>query len=430
VTATEVPPATRPLRGRVNVPTDKAISHRAALFGALARGTTTVRGYSPAGDCASTLAAIRSLGARVLSDGNEVRIEGWGASGPAGAHAPVDCGRSATTMRLLCGALAPFPIDVALTGDPQLLARPMERVAAPLRSMGARVATADGGRPPVELRGGGLRGIDYAMPVASAQVKSAVLLAGLGASGLTTVREPVPTRDHTERLLAAMGARLTTDERGTGRSVAVEPGSLAAVEITVPGDVSSAAPLVAAAALVPGSDLTIAGVGLNPTRAGLLGVLSGMGASIETEGTPDVGGEPRGDVRVRHAPLHAASVGASDVPAMVDELPLLGLLATQAEGVSQVRGADELRVKESDRIAVLVAGLRALGADVEELPDGFVVAGPTPLTGGDLDSAGDHRMAMVFAVAALIAHGPVRVRGMESVGDSFPGFLAALQGLR
>jgi 3-phosphoshikimate 1-carboxyvinyltransferase len=425
-----VPPATRPLRGRVNVPTDKAISHRAALFGALASGTTVVRGYSPAGDCASTLAAIRSVGARVVSDGDEVRIEGWGARGPAGAHAPVDCGRSGTTMRLLCGALAPFPIDVTLTGDPQLLARPMDRVAAPLRTMGARVATADGGRPPVGLRGGGLRGIDYAMPVASAQVKSAVLLAGLGASGPTTVREPVPTRDHTERLLAAMGARVTTDERGTGRSVAVEPGSLAGVEVTVPGDVSSAAPLVAAAALVPGSDLTVAGVGLNPTRAGLLAVLSGMGAWIETETTSDVGGEPLGDVRVRHAPLQAASVGASDVPAMVDELPLLGLLATQAEGVSRVRGADELRVKESDRIAVLVAGLRALGADVEELPDGFVVAGPTPLTGGDLDSAGDHRMAMVFAVAALIAHGPVRVRGMESVGDSFPGFLAALQGLR
>jgi 3-phosphoshikimate 1-carboxyvinyltransferase len=414
----------------VSVPTDKAISHRAALFGALASGTTVVRGYSPAGDCASTLAAIRSLGARVLSDGGEVRIDGWGDRGPAGAEAPVVCGRSGTTMRLLCGAVAPFPVEVTLTGDPQLLARPMERVAAPLRSMGARVTTADGGRPPVELRGGDLRGIDFAMPVASAQVKSAVLMAGLGADGTTTVREPVPTRDHTERLLAAMGARITTDQAGPGRSVVVEPGSLRGIDVTIPGDVSSAGPLVAAAALVPGSDLTVAGVGLNPTRAGLLATLSRMGASIDTEAAPDAGGEPRGDLRIRHAPLQAASVGASDVPAMIDELPLLGLLATQAEGISQVRGADELRVKESDRIAVLVAGLRALGANVEELTDGFVVTGPTPLSGGDVDSAGDHRMAMVFAVAALIADGPVRVRGMESVGDSFPGFLAALEELR
>jgi 3-phosphoshikimate 1-carboxyvinyltransferase len=389
-----------------------------------------VRGYSPAGDCASTLGAIRSLGARVLSDGVEVRIDGWGDRGPAGTEESVDCGRSGTTMRLLCGALAPFPVDVTLTGDPQLLARPMERVAAPLRSMGADVMTADGGRPPIEMRGGGLRGIDYAMPVASAQVKSAVLLAGLGASGPTTVREAVPTRDHTERLLAAMGACVATEERGTERSVSIEPGSLAGVDVSVPGDVSSAAPLVAAAAMVAGSDLTVAGVGLNPTRAGLLAALSRMGASIETEGTADGGGEPRGDVRVRHAPLGAVSVIAAEVPAMVDELPLLGLLATQAVGTSEIRGAGELRVKESDRIAVLVAGLRALGADVEELPDGFAITGPTPLSGGDVDSAGDHRMAMVFAVAALTAGGPVRVRGMESVGDSFPGFLTALEELR
>jgi 3-phosphoshikimate 1-carboxyvinyltransferase len=331
---------------------------------------------------------------------------------------------------LLCGAVAPFPIDVTLTGDPQLLARPMERVAAPLRSMGAGVTTADAGRPPIGLRGGHLRGIDYAMPVASAQVKSAVVLAGLGADGRTTVREPVPTRDHTERLLAAMGGHVTTDASGTEQMVVIEPGSLAGVDVTVPGDVSSAAPLVAAAALVPGSDLTVAGVGLNPTRAGLLAALSRMGASIETERADDAGGEPRGDVRIRQAPLGAVSVDADGVPAMVDELPLLGLLATQADGTSEIRGASELRVKESDRIAVLCAGLRALGADVEELPDGFAISGPTALSGGDVDSAGDHRMAMVFAVAALIAGGPVRVRGMESVTDSFPGFLAALQGLR
>jgi 3-phosphoshikimate 1-carboxyvinyltransferase len=295
--------------------------------------------------------------------------------------------------------------------------------------MGARVTTGEGGRPPIELRGGDLRGVDYAMPVASAQVKSAVLLAGLGADGTTTVREPVPTRDHTERLLAEMGAHVTTASTEAERSVSIEPGSLAGVDVTVPGDVSSAAPLLAAAALVPGSDLTVAGVGLNPTRAGLLFVLGQMGASIESE-RAEGGGEPRGDVRVRHSRLHAITVGAGHVPAMVDELPLLGLLATQAEGTSEIRGAEELRVKESDRIAVLVAGLRALGAAVEELPDGFVVTGPIRLRGGDVDSAGDHRMAMVFAVAGLIADGPVRVRGMESVSDSFPGFLSVLEGLR
>jgi 3-phosphoshikimate 1-carboxyvinyltransferase len=427
VTATEVLPATRPLRGRVSVPTDKAISHRAAILGALAGGTTAVRGYSPAGDCASTLAVVVALGASVTQRDDVVRIEGWGGRGPTPPEGALDCGRSGTTMRLVCGALAPFRIDVTLTGDPQLLARPMERVAAPLREMGADVATADGGRPPVRLAGGGLHGVEYTPPVASAQVKSAILLAGLGAEGPTTVREPVPTRDHTERLLRAMGARLSgTDERG----VTIEPGALAGVELTVPGDVSSAAPLIVAAAMVPGSDLTVTGVGLNPTRAGLLGALTSMGADVAIEPTPDDGGEPRGDVRVGHAPLGPVTVGPADLPAMVDELPLLGLLATQAEGTSEVRGAGELRVKESDRIAVLVAGLRALGADVDELPDGFVVRGPSPLSGGDVDAAGDHRMAMVFAVAGLVASGPVRVRGMESVGDSFPGFLHALEEVR
>jgi 3-phosphoshikimate 1-carboxyvinyltransferase len=331
-------------------------------------------------------------------------------------------------MRLLSGALAPFPLDVTLTGDAQLLARPMERVAAPLRAMGADVGTAEGGRPPVRLAGGGLHGVEYSPPVASAQVKSAVLLAGLGARGATTVREATPTRDHTERLLVAMGGRLTRTVDPA--AVTVQPGTLAGLELAVPGDLSSAAPLIAAAAMVPGSDLIVAGVGLNPTRGGLLAALATMGAEVTTEHTVDDGGEPRGDVRVAHASLGQVTVGPTDIPAMVDELPLLGLLATQAEGVSEVRGAGELRVKESDRIAVLVAGLRALGADVEELPDGFVVRGPSPLSGGEVDAAGDHRMAMVFAVAGLVASGPVRVRGMESVGDSFPGFLQALEGVR
>ena len=430
MTGTEVVPATRPLRGRVAVPTDKAISHRGAILGALAEGTSVLRGYSPAGDCVSTLEVLHVLGATVTRAGDEVRVGGWGEQGPAEPVGPVDCGRSGTTMRLLCGALAAFPVDLTLTGHPQLLARPMERVAAPLRSMGADVRTDDDGRPPIRLRGGALRGVDYEPPVASAQVKSALLLAGVRATGATTVREPVPTRDHTERLLTAMGVPVHVEAHGGGRRVTVQPGPLRAIELTVPGDFSSAAPLIAAAALVDGSDLTVTSVGLNPTRAGLLSVAARMGASIETVSASRKGDEPAGDVRVRHVPLTAVSVQAGDVPAMVDELPLLGLLATQADGTSEVRGASELRVKESDRIAVLVCGLRALGAHVEELPDGFVVRGPSPLHGGEVDSAGDHRMAMLFAVAGLVATGPVHVRGMESVGDSFPGFLTALEALR
>jgi len=430
VNGAEVLPATRPLRGTATVPADKAISHRGAILGALASGTTHLRGYSSAGDCRSTLSVLRALGVAIDADGQDVRVEGWGESGPGVPGAPLDCGRSGTTMRLVCGALAGFPLKAVLTGDPQLLARPMERVAEPLRAMGATVATAAGGVPPVGLRGGTLRGIEYEMPVASAQVKSAVLLAGLRASGPTTVTEPAISRDHTERMLRAMGARVEeSDGVESGRRVRVEPSGLQAVELTVPGDPSSAAPLLVAAALVPGSDLTVRGVGLNPTRTGLIDLLRRAGAEIEVEEAGG-SGEPIGNVRLRHRPLHGTEVGAAEIPSMVDELPLVGLLATQAEGVTEVRGAQELRVKESDRIAVLVAGLRALGAAVDELPDGFVVTGPTPLRGADLDAAADHRMAMTFAVAALVASGPVRVSGMESVGDSFPGFMATLQGVR
>jgi len=431
VSGAQVLPASRPLHGTTTVPPDKAISHRGAILGALAEGTTIVRRFSGADDCRSTLDALRALGAGVERDGEAVRIDGWGPRGPTAADAVVGCGRSGTTMRLLSGAIASYPVRATLTGDPQLLARPMERIAQPLRLMGAQVDTAEGGRPPIRLVGGALRGIDYAMPIASAQVKSAVLLAGLRAAGPTTVVEPCASRDHTERLLRAMGAALESGQDGSGRPrIRLEPSSLVGVEVSVPADPSSAAPLLAAAALVPGSDLRIRDVGLNPTRTGLLAALTLMGAGVEIQESAPGGVEPAGMVRIESRPLRGIEVGAAEVPAMIDELPLLGLLATQAEGTTDVRGAEELRVKESDRIAVLVAGLRALGGDVEELPDGFVVRGPTPLRAGEVDAAGDHRMAMAFAVAGLIASGPVRVRGMETVGDSFPGFLGALEGVR
>jgi 3-phosphoshikimate 1-carboxyvinyltransferase len=308
----------------------------------------------------------------------------------------------------------------------------MDRVADPLARMGARIET-DDGRAPVELDGGQLHGIDYALPVSSAQVKSALLLAGLRASGTTSLTEPHPSRDHTERMLAAMGAPI---ESGRGRA-SVRAGALSAVDVTIPGDLSSAAPLLAASALLPGSDLTVTGVGVNPTRAGFLRVLQRMGADVQALSTnadasagDGAGGEPVADVRVLSTPLRSTAIDASEAPSMIDEVPLIGVLATRAEGRTQVRGVADLRMKESDRIAALVTGLRALGARIEEAPDGFVVEGPTRLAGGPCDARADHRLAMAFAVAGLVADGPVHIDGMEFVGDSFPGFLVALDALR
>jgi 3-phosphoshikimate 1-carboxyvinyltransferase len=328
-------------------------------------------------------------------------------------------------MRLAAGMLAADPGPFELTGHPQLLARPMERVAVPLRAMGADVQTGPGGGPPLRIRGGGLSGIDYELPVASAQVKSAVLLAGLGASGETAVVERIATRDHTERLLAATGI----DVRSSGERVILRPGIPAAFDLTVPGDLSSAASLLAAAAILPGSDLLLEGVGLNPTRMGLVRVFQRMGGTAEVVRLTD-GIEPSGDLRLRHAPLQAVTIAPGDVPGVIDELPLIALMATQAEGVTEVRGAEELRVKESDRITGMVVGLRGLGAQAEELPDGFVIRGPTTLSGGRCDARSDHRLAMAFTLAGLVASDPVTVEGLEFVGDSFPGFLQALEALR
>jgi 3-phosphoshikimate 1-carboxyvinyltransferase len=413
------------------VPGDKSISHRAAIFAMLASGTSSISGFSNAGDCASTLAAISALGAVVHRSGDEVAVQGWtdfGARGPD--RLEVDCGRSGTTMRLLAGVAAALPTKVQLTGHPQLLARPMERVAVPLRQMGATVETSVEGRPPLTVSGGDLHGICFESPVASAQVKSAVLLAGLFAVGRTEVLEAVPTRDHTERMLAAMGAAIAVTKEGEGTRVVVKPSPLRPVRVAVPGDASSAAVIAAAAALVPGSDVCIKSVLGNPTRAGLLEVLRRMGAAVDViPGAQSEEAEPAVSWRVRQAPLRSTSVAAEEVPLLVDELPLVGLLATQATGTTVVRGAAELRVKESDRIRGLVEGLVALGADVKELPDGFSVTGPTTLHGGVCDSLTDHRLAMTFALAGLVATDPVTVLGMEFVEDSFPGFQACLESL-
>lgn len=413
-----------PLRGMVAVPGDKSISHRAALLASLAVGPSAISNYSPAGDCTAILNVLRALGAGVEVRGDTVLITPpLGTAGPAG---PLDCSRSGTTMRLLAGVLAGMPFRSTLTGHEQLLRRPMGRVAAPLRLMGAEVELSDGEHPPLSVRGGSLVGIEYELPVASAQVKSAVLLAGLSALGATTVVERVLTRDHTERLLSWLGASVHATQ---GRVTVRRGEGLRAFELRVPGDLSSAAPMLAAAALVPGSDLVVEDVGLNPTRTGLIRTLERMGASIDIEALP-WDPEPSGRLRIRHAPLVATTVTADEVPTIVDELPLLGVLATQAEGVTEVRGAGELRVKESDRIAGLVAGLRLLGADVEEFDDGFAVRGPTRLRGGAVDSRSDHRLAMAFAVAGLVITEPVQVSDMGFVADSFPGFLRALESVR
>lgn len=422
----EVRPAAGPLTGSVRVPGDKSISHRMALVAAVSAGRSRLSGFSDAGDCASTLAVLRALGVHATRDGGTVEIDGGEGFRTPDEH--LDCGRSGTTMRLACGLLAGSALDVTLTGDAQLRRRPMERVAEPLRRMGARIDTADG-LPPIRVHGGSLSGIEYQLPVASAQVKSAVLLAGLRADGPSTVIEPVPTRDHTERLLAWLGGPIEIDD-GPPRRVVIQRGHLTAFDAPVPGDVSSAAPLIVAAAMVPGSSLTVTEVGLNPSRTAILHVLERMGVQLEIEQRASHDPEPVGRVTVHHAELRSTDIDADEVPMLIDELPLVGVLGALAEGTTSVRGAAELRVKESDRIAGLVAGLRSLGAEAEELPDGFAVTGPAQLRAGSVDAASDHRLAMAFSVAALVADAPVSIDGLDSVADSFPGFLETLESLR
>ncbi|HYN84866.1 MAG TPA: 3-phosphoshikimate 1-carboxyvinyltransferase [Pyrinomonadaceae bacterium] len=446
-------PAKR-LRGRARLPGDKSISHRAALVAALARGRSRVENFATAADCAATLACLARLGVAVERDGDAVLIEGagrargeWSLRAPEG---PLDCANSGTTMRLLAGVLACQPFASELTGDASLLSRPMRRVAEPLELMGARVVTSEGGRGPLRVEGRRpLRAVRYEPPVASAQVKSAVLLAALGAEGLTEVVESrAPTRDHTERMLRWFGADVRTAETrapDTGEAQATSvyaaalegPAAFAARDVRVPGDVSSAAFLVAAAALLEGSDVTLEGVGLNPTRTRMLEVLRALGAEVRVEDVREECGEPSGRVRVRGAgPLAAGdggarvSLGGADVARMIDELPVLAVAAARVEGGIEVRDASELRLKESDRIAACVENLRAMGAEVEEFPDGFRVGGPCVLRGARLDARGDHRVAMAFAVAALTARGDTYIEGArECVGVSFPEFFPLLETL-
>jgi 3-phosphoshikimate 1-carboxyvinyltransferase len=410
--------------GHIAVPGDKSISHRALLLGALCEGETVVRGWGRSGDTESTLRAVRSLGVVVDElDVDTLRVHGVGLRGLVASDAPIDCGNAGTLARLVIGVLAFQPGRFELTGDESLSRRPMERVAKPLRLMGAELTATDGSLP-LTVEGRELEAIDYELPVASAQVKSAILLAGVGARGVTKVVEPAPTRDHTELMLRAAGASVTVKQG----SVSVEGGpTLRLPEVQVPGDISSAAPFLVAAALLPGSQLTVHDVGLNPRRTGILDVLERMGTRVAVHARHRVAGELIGDVEVVAQPLVATKIQAEEVPLLVDELPLFGLLAACARGKSYLNGAEELRLKESDRIEAVVDALRAIGAHARATRDGFAVTGvPTRPRGGRIDARGDHRIAMLGAVAGIASSEGVRLEGAESAAISFPGFFDLL----
>ncbi|MCZ7588357.1 MAG: 3-phosphoshikimate 1-carboxyvinyltransferase [Gaiella sp.] len=417
------------LVGHVEVPGDKSISHRAVLIGAICDGETRISGFGRSADTEATIAAVRSLGVDVDEHGAEtLRVFGRGLRGLCAPGRSIDCANAGTLVRLLAGILAGQQgEEFELTGDESLSRRPMARIAEPLQRMGALLETTDG-HLPLRIVGRPLGGIDYALPVASAQVKSAVLLAGLYAGGETTVVEPVPTRDHTERLLQAAGASVTV--RPT--SVTVRPaGRLALGEVEIPGDFSSAAPFVVAATLVPGSELHVHGVNLNPRRTGLLEILERMGARITIYNRRSIGGEPGGDLEVQSATLVGTTVGAGEVPLAIDELPLFALAAACARGQSTLRGAEELRAKETDRIDATVDALRSLGVRARARDDGFAITGvPARLRGGRIASCGDHRIAMLGAIAGLASREGVRTEGADAVSVSFPGFFEMVDRLR
>jgi 3-phosphoshikimate 1-carboxyvinyltransferase len=418
-----------PLVGHTTVPADKSITHRSLLFGAIALGVSRVRNYLDSGDTRATLTALRTLGIEVEeSQPGEWLIRGRGLRGLLEPEQAIDCLNSGTTARLLAGLLAGQDFHSVLVGSDQLRKRPMARVVEPLRHMGADIAGRDQGRQlPLSIRGNQLNGIDYAMPVASAQVKSSLLLAGLYSMGLTVVREPGPARDHTERMLISMGAPI--HRQGSAISSESPNQPLIPFDMIIPGDFSSAAFLLAAGVAVPNSAISIVDVGVNPTRRGLLDLLVEMGAEVSMDNWLESGGEPTGDLHIRHSELHSVTIGGADIVTLIDELPVFALIATQAHGQTVVKDAAELRVKETDRIATTVSELRKMGAQIEETPDGFVVEGPTLLHGARVNSHGDHRLAMALAVAGLLADGVTSIEDVDCIADSFPGFERTLMRL-
>ncbi len=417
------------LSGQIRVPGDKSISHRSIMLGALADGVTEIQGFLEGDDSLATLKAFRAMGVSIDGpDAGRVVVHGVGMHGLKAPAAALDLGNSGTSMRLLSGLLAGQDFDIELVGDPSLMSRPMRRVTEPLAMMGAVIGTTDKGTAPLRIHGGQtLTGIDYNMPVASAQVKSCLLLAGLYAQGKTCVTEPAPTRDHTERMLTGMGYDVMRDKN---RACVESGGRLRATAVDVPSDISSAAFFLVGASIAPGSDLLIEHVGINPTRTGVLEVLRLMGADIEVQNPREVSGEPVADLRVRHAPLKGIDIPVELVPLAIDEFPALFVAAACAEGRTVLTGAEELRVKESDRIQVMADGLQALGVEAQATADGMIIQGGE-IKGGRVDSCGDHRIAMSFAMAALRASGDIYIDDCDNVNTSFPDFvgLASKAGL-
>lgn len=422
----KIKPARR-IRGSVCVPGDKSISHRAALIAALAEGTTVIDGFATSRDCSSTLECLKALGVVVAHGEQSLRIEGPGLRGLLPPTRILDAENSGSTIRMLSGILAGQPFTSEITGDESLRRRPMKRICVPLRQMGATIETTNDEFAPLRITGGRLKPIDYVMPVASAQVKSCILFAGLFAEGKTSVSEPAPTRDHTEIMLREFGADVESE---AGRITISGLPRLQSRHYTVPGDISSAAFLTAAALLLPDSDLSIAGVGLNPTRRAIVDLLISLGADIEIANSRLQHGEMTGDLRVRSSRLHSSSetelLRGSIISNLIDEIPIISVLATQVTGGLTIRDASELRVKESDRIRTVVDNLRAMGAEVTEYPDGLSIPGPQSLRGARIDSAGDHRIAMAFSIAGLIAEGETEISGSQSADVSYPGFFSTL----
>ncbi|MBT2677720.1 3-phosphoshikimate 1-carboxyvinyltransferase [Bacillus sp. ISL-35] len=415
------------LDGEIKVPGDKSISHRAVMFGSIAEGTTQIENFLPGEDCLSTISCFQKLGVEIIRNGNEVTVLGNGIDGLKPPEETLYVGNSGTTIRLMMGILSGLPFESRLEGDESIARRPMTRVTVPLSKMGARIDGRNNGEfTPLVVKGGRLSGITYQLPVASAQVKSAVLLAGLQAEGDTVVVEPVKTRDHTERMIKQFGGKV---ER-TGDSVKVVGGqTLKAAQINIPGDISSAAFFMVAGAIVPGSDIMLKNVGLNPTRTGILDVLEAMGADITIEPYDQDAAEPAGDIRIKYSNLNATTVEGDLIPRLIDEIPVIALLATQADGMTVIKDAGELKVKETNRIDTVVNELKKLGANIEATEDGMIIYGQQNLAGGTVSAHGDHRIGMMLSIAALLCENDVVLEQSEAVAVSYPGFFDDLYNL-
>lgn len=416
------------IAGEVSVPGDKSISHRAVMFSSMAKGTARIFGFLPGADCLSTISCFRQMGVSIQQSGEQVIVDSLGLDGLREPHEVLDVGNSGTTIRLMSGILAGRPFHSTLIGDESIARRPMKRVVLPLKQMGAKIdGRSNGEYTPLSIRGGQLNGIEYHSPVASAQVKSAIILAGLQAEGQTTVYEPHLSRDHTERMLSSFGVELRSFDGGV--SIVGGQALRQQEEIHVPGDISSAAFLLAAAAIVPGSELLIRNVGINPTRTGIIDVLQEMGAHLEILNERVAGGEPVADLYIKQSPLKGIEIGGSIIPRLIDEVPIIAVLATQAEGTTVIRNAEELKVKETNRIDVMVQELKKMGAGVEPTEDGMIIQGSSKLNGARCQSHGDHRIGMSMAIAGLVADGETVIEQAEAINVSFPGFEQILRSI-